>query len=944
MDPALTPLTETARTVEHHPATIPVISCTTGQPLTTDIDWAAHARNTVNFARTINYLNENGTTTYLEIGPDTHLTPHITAPLVLGALKTKKPETTNLHTTLATLHTRTEHNVTWPGPTRRHTPLPTYPFQHTTYWPTGSARATDATDLGLEPTTHPHLAGAITLPGNTTVYTGRITPRTHPWLTQHTILGTPIAPATTLLDLILHTAGSLGCEHIDRFDIDTPLAWPDGAAVRVQVTLEPPDGAGRRDVSIHTVAEGTNRSVLNAHAVVSPGVPPRTRSWVVPAGATPLELDGLHARLAGLGYEYGPVFQGLTAAWEHGGDIYAEVALPDVEHGFTVHPALLDAALRPVVPAGTAAGVPFPVSWTGVAFTGHRASVLRARFSPVEHGYAVLVGDADGRPVMSAGTVEFRPIAPDRLISPATAQPLRVVQWRPLPVRTGPVEPGSVVAIGSSPVTGLPAVSGIDDLDPAELPQAVVYSAPAPTGGDDLPVAARTVAERAVTFVRRWLADDRLSDVRLVVLTRDATTGALEPASAWGELCAVQAEHPGRVVLADLDSGTVLTQELIAAVLAGGHAQYALREGVLHTAHLVPLSAGPATGWDPGGTVLVTGERDGVGGLVADHLTQHHGVRHVLVSGTGPEALADVVDRHPVTAVIHTAEGADETAWLLHRLTRDRPLVAFVLFSAFTGPAATTFADALAAHRHAEGLPGTAVAWGPRAGATAVARRVAHGGEQAWQIPMSAAAALSFLDQALVEPHPRLVAAHLAGGAAPVQRAEPVRPRLDLRRTLGEQSPEEVRNSVLDFVRQAVADVLGYTGAESISAHQQFQELGISSLTATELRDRLATGTGVPLPATLVYDYPTPETLAEYVSARIAPAAPSATQIFEEELGRLEGALADVPDADSRGSLARRLTELASRIDAERRPDEPESGDLESATDEELFAIINNDN
>src|SRR5262249_5025347 len=98
MDPALSALSDTAASLTHHRATIPVISATTGQPLTPDTDWPTHwtnhARNTVNFAQTISYLTDHDTATYLEIGPDTHLTPHITAPLAIATQHHGKPETT----------------------------------------------------------------------------------------------------------------------------------------------------------------------------------------------------------------------------------------------------------------------------------------------------------------------------------------------------------------------------------------------------------------------------------------------------------------------------------------------------------------------------------------------------------------------------------------------------------------------------------------------------------------------------------------------------------------------------------------------------------------------------------------------------------------------------------------------------------------------------------
>ncbi|MET7426650.1 SDR family NAD(P)-dependent oxidoreductase [Dactylosporangium sp. NPDC005555] len=950
MDPVLTPLTDVAAQLTHHPATIPLISTTTARPFTTT-DWAGHARGTVNLHEALAYLTDHGTTTFIEIGPDTHLTPHLTGILNTGIQHRTKPQTTTLLTALATIHTHTNHAITWPGTTNTVADLPTYPFQHQHYWLTPSTN-TNATDLGLDPTTHPHLTSSITLPGNDTTYLGRISARTHPWLEQHTILGTPIAPATTLLDLAVHAATSHDTPYITDFTIEQPLSLASDGAVRIQVTVTAPDESGLRRVSVHSAAEGLEAAaplVRNAHAVVSP-VPAahHATSCVPPGDALPLDLDDVYARLAERGYEYGPAFRGVTAAWRHGEDVYAEAGLPPAgtDGDFAIHPALLDAGLHAAAFAHLDTAPPtsiaFPSSWSGVAFTGHRATDIRVRVRPADGGYAVTVSDLDGLPVASFGTVTFEPIAPDRIAALAP-QPLRVVEWRPLPTRPGTPEQVFPVATGFSIVDGLDEVAGLDELLALEtLPRAVVCSVPAPADGDDAALDARTSAGQTLPVVERFLADDRLADVRLLVLTSGVTTGTLAATSVWGRLCAVQAEHPGRLVLADLAPGSAFTPALLADCLAGGHPRYACGQGELRVPHLVelPRRAEPAIGWDPEGTVLVTGAGTAVGALIAEHLSARHGLRHVLLTPhLDPDAidadLAGIPPEHPLTAVIHTVE-APETAWHLHQRTKDQVLAAFVLFSSYLGPAGAAFPDGLATYRHGKGLPATAVAWGPWSG-------TAGAGEREWRAPMPPAAALSLFDQALTSDLPRLVAARPAGGAPAVKPPRQARTSFNLRRELEDRSAEERQDTVLVIVRQALADVLGHAGPESVAADQPFQELGISSLTATELRDRLANVTGVPLPATLVYDYPTPTTLAGYICERVIPTASSATQLLEEHLTRLEITLAEVADADSRTWLAGRLTDLAARVGAELPAGRADSADLDSASDEEMFAIIDNE-
>ena len=246
--------------------------------------------------------------------------------------------------------------------------------------------------------------------------------------------------------------------------------------------------------------------------------------------------------------------------------------------------------------------------------------------------------------------------------------------------------------------------------------------------------------------------------------------------------------------------------------------------------------------------------------------------------------------------------------WNLHQATGDLDL--FVVCSSLAGlvgsagqanyAAANAFVDALIAQRRAADLPGMSLAWGlweDRAGMTAhlaaadVARMRAGGVR-----PLTAQDGQRLFLAALRAGDPLLVPALVD---RPALRALPVLP--PLLRNLVPASPARTRQAglptggdvdsswadlvgrlpddqrapaVVELVRTQAAGVLGFASVEEVPAGQAFRDVGIDSLTAVELRNRLATLTGLRLPATLVFDYPTPQALAGYLLDRLAPAAP----------------------------------------------------------------------
>lgn len=168
-----------------------------------------------------------------------------------------------------------------------------------------------------------------------------------------------------------------------------------------------------------------------------------------------------------------------------------------------------------------------------------------------------------------------------------------------------------------------------------------------------------------------------------------------------------------------------------------------------------------------------------------------------------------------------------------------------------------------------------------------------------------------------------------------------------LRKRLSEVSEADQSRLLVDMVRTAAAEVIGYDSPYALESTRPFRDLGFDSLTAIELRGRLARATGLTLPSSIVFDYPTPVALADYLRAELLSDAAVEELPTLEELDRLESALSlRAQDDIGRVRVVMRLQSLLERLGA---PDTgPTDRDsltdrLRSATNEELFDLIDKD-
>ncbi|CAM5271010.1 hypothetical protein SFUMM280S_07154 [Streptomyces fumanus] len=1003
MQPMLTDFEHALAGLTFHTPTLPLLSNITGQladpdTLTTPAYWAHHARATVRFADGIQTLADQGVTTYLELGPDSTLTaltrenldPHANTTLI-PALRRDHDETRTLTTALAQLHTtgtpinlNTLHRTTTPPPL---TPeLPTYPFQRTHYWltPDDTPSTTgDVSAAGLDGLGHPLLGAVVEVPESGEVlFTSRLSLATHPWLADHVAAGAVLLPGAAFVELALRAGDEVGCGAVEELVMEAPLVLAEGTAARMRVSVGADDGTGRRAVRVHSRAEdaalgtpwtrhasGTLRPANDT--VAAPAASVAGLSVWPPAGAVavdPADVEGLYDGLEQAGYRYGPVFQGLRAAWRGDGAVYAEVALAD-EHrdraaAFGLHPALLDAAMHTLAFHERDESAPrlvLPFAYRDVTLHASGASAVRVRVTlSGTHTMSLELADGAGAPVASLGSVVSRPVDPGQLIGTAdTADRLFLVAWEE--VRAG----GESLALRPVPVADADDVHRLSAAPKPPDTLLLDLRTAAAAGRETADV--REVTGRALRVARAWLAEPSLLSSRLVVLTRGAVAvrdgEPVDPATAavWGLMASAQAENPGRVLLLDVGTGTDTGPGTgaLAQLPAADEPQLAVRDGRWFTRRLVRAAAGEVPDAGLGdGTVLVTGGTGALGAVLARHLVAAHGVRNLVLAGRRGEkapgaaglaaelaaagarvrvAACNVADRAavaallaeipadaPLTAVVHAAGVLDDGvltaltperldtvlrakadgARHLDELTRESGLAAFVLFSSAAGvlgnpgqgnyAAANAYLDALAHRRRAAGLPAVSLAWGmwEQADGTGMTGRLAaatgrperHRAARGGVAALAPAEGMRLFDAALrtglsvVVPMKLDLAALRAQAAAgpvappmrtlvpPARRAPAVAAAEEpMAARLAGLDAEEREGVLLDLVRREAGQVLGHSASAAATALDPdlvFTEIGLDSLMAVELRDRLARHTALRLPPGFVFDHPTLRMLA----------------------------------------------------------------------------------
>ncbi|WHT21624.1 SDR family NAD(P)-dependent oxidoreductase [Crossiella sp. CA-258035] len=986
MAPMLAEFRAVAEELDYREPVLPMVSTVTGAlagaELATAEYWVRHVRDAVRFLDGMRALADAGVGVFVELGPDGVLSAMDqdclaeAEPVLVPLLRKDRAELAAAHTALATAHVH-GHSPDWAtvftGKGGARVDLPSYPFQRSRYWLDAPATA-DVSAAGLSDVDHPLLGAAIPLPDSGGVLlTGRLSRRAQPWLADHVVHGSVVVPGTAFVELAIAAGDQVGCDRLVDLTLEAPLVLPEQGGVRVQLTVGAEE-SGQRSLTVHSRLDEDDEWTRHASGLLGTGpATPPALTWP-PAGES-VAVEQLYPSMSARGLDYGPVFQGLRAAWRDGDIVYAEIALPGPAGKFGLHPALLDAALHSLGLGVLPEGGWLPFNWSGVTLHGSGAAALRVKVTPAgRETVTIEATDTAGNPVVTVESLTLRPVAAEQIQAARTQKDLFRLDWIPVQASARGRE-----------VTLVPCPSG-------------------ETG---------PVVHEVLALVQNWLAE-RPEDERMVLVTR---TGDLAGAAAAGLMRSAESENPGRFQVIETDGS---------AELYADEPWLKIENGKLFAARLAKaVTTGVAPQWDAERAVLITGASGSLGSLLARHVVAEHGVRRLVLASrrglaapgaaelrdelTGLGATVDVVacdvadrdavaaliEAHPLTAVIHTAGVLDDG--VVTALTPERvdavlrpkveaarhlaelldPEVDLVLFSSASATlgqagqssyaAANAYLDALAQQRREQGKPGVSLAWGPW-GEGGMAAGLAEADKQRMArtgvTPLTSELGLLLFDAARTVDAATVVPMRwdttvFQGEAPPLLRGlvrTPVRRTLEAVSATAEQGPSlrdrlagapaaERGRVLLDLVRTHTAAVLGHSAAEAVDATRGFLELGFDSLTAVELRNRLNAASGLRLPATLIFDYPSPKALAQHLDEELAPVSGGATAGAPApvlaELDRLAAALEALPaDEATRTTVTARLQAVLAKWNEtpgdEQRADEA----LETATADELFDVL----
>ncbi|WP_276575476.1 type I polyketide synthase, partial [Bradyrhizobium monzae] len=675
---------------------LPIVSNVTGHLATTDElcsaeYWVRQVRQAVRFLDGVHVLEAEGVRASLELGPDGILTGLAAGCLsegspmqVIASQRRGRDGSEALLAALGALHVHGVH-VDWAkalGGSAHHpvASLPTYAFQRQRYWLEAEKPSGDAATMGLSEASHPLLGAATPLAeSDGFLLTGRLSLSEAGWLGDHAVFGTVLLPGTGLLELGFAAARAVGLSSVSQLTLLSPLVLPAEGGVRLQVQVDGAEagGEGGRALSIYSRAEDAPEGAswtLHAQGLLGEAQDAEAEEqdstlevWP-PVGGEAIDLAGHYAKLAGRGYGYGPLFQGLVEAWRVGDAVYGRAVLAEAlgasADGYGLHPALLDSALHVLTLAQVEGlgdrAVLLPFEWSDVSLVATGAQELRVRASVERSGEGEALAllqltDGNGRAVVRLGGLRLREASDAQIRDAARSetQHLYRLDWRPVALSEGEAHAPALPLIvggdgelakhlGLDHVDGIAAVVTRLDAGGA-IPSQIVFDHLSEAGaGVAVLAATHATAERGLAELQGILGEARLNDTAVMWLTKGAVaTGPHEGASGlsraplWGLVRSARAEYPDRrLQLVDVDAALADASLLAKLTSTISEPDLALRHGAVLAPRLARASAGVSEPrpLDAGGTVLITGGAGELGSEVARHLVAKYGVRHLLLT------------------------------------------------------------------------------------------------------------------------------------------------------------------------------------------------------------------------------------------------------------------------------------------------------------------------
>ncbi|NEB75047.1 type I polyketide synthase, partial [Streptomyces sp. SID14478] len=500
-------LAETLSGIEAQAPAIPFFSTVTGGWVE-DADvlngayWYGNLRSQVGFGPAVAELVRQGHGAFIEISAHPVLVQPITETayesgadvLVTGSLRRQEGGLRRLLASMAELFVRGVP-VDWTGAlpadaTAADVDLPMYAFDHRHYWLTAAETGGDASSLGLAGGDHPLLGAVVGMPHSGGVMaTSRWALGSHPWLADHVLGDAVVVPNAALVELAIRLGDLTAAPFLDELTVETPVVLPRHGSRNVQVVVGEPDAARRRPVEIYSRAADAPLDAewtRHAHGTLAPGAD-RGASASPDGDGTDVALDG--------------------------------AALRDAER-YGVHPSLLDAAVRTVVP-----GDMLPSTWTGVSLLAAGAAAVRVHGGEAssDAGVPLLLTDPTGQPVLSVEGVRATPFDPEQagIVGALPHDSLFRVDWTDvtLPAVERPLSMVSVA--GSEDVAAAAGAEG------TAVPDVLRYEVPTGIGEEQTgltgPRAAdpRAAVGAALAVLQAWLAEPALETARLAVVTGD---------------------------------------------------------------------------------------------------------------------------------------------------------------------------------------------------------------------------------------------------------------------------------------------------------------------------------------------------------------------------------------------------------------------------------------